>query len=157
MNVQAHPTTIIAVDPESRQRSMIVEIHPEIGGEAPDRVIGAFERRMFDRNVRVGLIVTPAWTYVVRDLLKSMSFDDNEFDVSKVETPLLLQAATLGPPKTGGAFSRQVLTWLEAIAGAWSSFLPSEAVPAMVPEVIGNLAQAHFEQWDDVLEAGDAA
>lgn len=157
MNAQAHPTTIIVVDPESGQRSMIVEVHPEIVGEVPDQGIRVFEQRMFDRNVRVGLVFTPAWTYVVRDLLNSMSFDDNKFDVSKVETPLLLRAATLGPPRPGSAFSHQVVRWLEAIAGAWSSFLPSEAFPAMVPEVIGNLAQAHFEQWDDVLKAGDAA
>jgi hypothetical protein len=34
--------------------------------------------------------------------------------------------------------------------------LPPDAVQFMVPEVIGNLAQANLEQWDDVLGPDDA-
>jgi hypothetical protein len=158
MNSPGHPTTIIAVDPESRQRSMLIEIHPEIDGEPEESDVRTFEHRMFDRNVRVGLLVTRAWTYVVRDLLKAMDFAHNDFDLSKVETPLLLRAAGLGLPKSSESFSRQVLRWLDAVAGSsWSSFLPREAVPVMVPEVVGNLAQANFETWEGVLEPGDAA
>ena len=35
--------------------------------------------------------------------------------------------------------------------------LPPEVFPAMVPEVVGNLAQARFEAWDRALEADNAA
>lgn len=157
MHADLHPTTVIALDPESRQRCLIAEVHPELDGGASEQALKAFQARLFERNVRVGLVFTRGSTYVIRDLLKSMRLADNSFDVVEIDTSLLLEAASLGTPKRGDAFSQQVLTWLAAVAGSWSSFLPSQALPAMVPEVVGNLAEAHFEQWNNVLEADDAA
>jgi hypothetical protein len=155
MTAMLHPTTFLALDPETGQRSLLAEVHPEVAAGAEEAPMPAFQRRMFDRNIRVGLLVTPTWTYVVRDLLRSMDLTTNEFAVDRLATAPLLAAAGL-KPGIGPDYSRQVLTWLEAVAGSWHSFVPHDAVSIMVPEVVGNLAQAHFEVWDDVLGEEDA-
>ena len=46
----------------------------------------------------------------------------------------------------------QVKHWLEAVAGSWSTFIPDEALPMMLPEMVGRLAEAHLEELDDVLD-----
>lgn len=155
MSDATHPTTILAVDPETGQRSLLVEVHPEVGGGNEEAPLREFQRRLFERNIRVGLFVTPTWTYVVRDLLRSMVFETNKFEMDRVTSSTLLTAVGL---KAGSVveYWRQILTWLEAVAGSWYSFVPHEAVSMMVPEVVGNLAQAKFEVWDDVLAPEDA-
>jgi hypothetical protein len=155
MTEATHPTTILAVDSETGQRSLLVEVHPEVSGGNEEAPLHEFQRRLFDRNIRVGMFVTPTWAYVVRDLLRSMDFETNKFATDRITSSTLLTAAGL---KAGGDvdYWRQILTWLEAVAGSWQSFVPHEAVSLMVPEVVGNLAQAKFEVWDDVLAAEDA-
>jgi hypothetical protein len=149
------PRTFIAMDPETRQRSLIAEAHPELVGEPSAEDLRAFERRLFDRNIRVGLFMAPSSTYVVRDLLTSMDFPDNTYDQTRIDTPVLLRAAGLSGRASAESFNQEVERWLEALSSSWSSSLPHEAVPVMVPEVVGNLVQTHIESLDDILVTGD--
>ncbi len=85
-----------------------------------------------------------------------MDFATNKFETGQISSSKLFTATGL---KAGGLvdYWRQILKWLEAVAGSWHNFVPHEAVSLMVPEVVGNLAQAKFEVWDDVLAAEDTS
>lgn len=149
-------TTFVAVDPQTGERSLIAEVHPDLDRDPSEGELRAFEQRMFDRNLRAGLCVTRATVVVVRDLLSAMEFATNSFDRQAVSTRDLLAAAGLRPNAVGPNFVRQVQTWLEAVASSWSAVIPAEAIPLLVPEVVGNLAQANLETWQGALEPDDA-
>jgi hypothetical protein len=148
--------TIAAIDPKTGARGLLVEVHPERAA-VDDAMLEAFCRRLFNRNVRVGLLMTPSQTVVVRDMLTAMQFARNRFEEETIDTPTLLLHARLGAPARGDRFVSQVRTWLEAIGGSWYSFLHDSAVGVMVPDVVGHLVEADLETWDGVLEAHDAA
>lgn len=148
--------TIAAIDPLSGSRGLLVEVHPDLG-EVPDTALRPFMERLFRRNVRVGLVVTPAQTIVLRDTLSSMQFVDNRYARVRLDTNVLMSHARLGAPRSGELFLSQVLTWLEAVGSSWYTFLHESAVQAMVPDVVGNLAGATLETWEGLLESHDAA
>jgi hypothetical protein len=148
--------TIAAIDPMSGSRELLVEVHPEVE-EVSDATLHAFAERLFRRNVRVGLVMTPAQTVVLRDTLSSMQFADNKYARARLATEVLMRHARLGAPRGGEHFLSQALTWLEAIGSSWYTFLHESAVSAMVPDVVGNLAGATLETWDGLLESHDAA
>lgn len=132
------PQTLIAVDPGTGRRGLLVEVHPDAPAQADAGVLAAeLSRRLFDRSIRVGLIFTPTQTLVVRDRVTETSYSSNRFDVVAVPTAELLAFARLGAPRAGTAFYEQVRTWLEAVGSSWYSFLWPEAAPAMVPDVVG--------------------
>lgn len=145
-------STIVANDPQRGAQNLLVEVHPGLG-EVPSSVIGAFTRRLFEGFTRVGLVVTPVKTLVVRDTLSSMGFADNHYDVRDLETGLLFEAARLGAPKQDEFFVLQVMQLLEAIGESWYTNLHPSAVEAMVPDVIGNLVDTELER----IETPDAA
>lgn len=150
--------TIIAVDPTTGRRGLLVEVHPDAAAQGDATPLAdRLKRRLFDRSIRVGLVFTPTTTLVVRDLLSTMEFDPNRFEVRSVPTADLLEHAGLGAPRHGDVFFEQVRTWLDAVGSSWYSFLSPKAAPAMVPDVVGHLAQANLESWDGLLERGDAA
>ena len=152
------PRTLIAVDPATGRRGLLVEVHPEATAQADPRGLAAdLSRRLFERSIRVGLLFTPTTTLVVRDRVTETSFSANRFDIDAVATGELLGFAQLGAPRIGAGFYEQVRTWLEAVGSSWYSFLLPSAAPAMVPDVVGHLAQANLETWDGLLERGDAA
>lgn len=152
------PQTFIAVDPGTGRRGLLIEVHPDAPPQADARILADdLKRRLFDRSIRVGLVVTPTQTLVVRDRVTETNFTANRFDVVAVQTAGLLAAAGLGAPRPGAAFQEQVRTWLEAVGSSWYSFLWPAAAPAMVPDVVGHLARADIETWDGLLERGDAA
>lgn len=134
-----------------------MEVH---GGEVsspPSRELAELTRRMYERNVRVGLLVTPLRTFVVRDLLTSVQYARNRYVSDSVPTMLLLETTgAKQPAEDEDALTEQTLRWLEGAAAAWDSFVPAVATPTFVPEVVGQLAQSDFEVWDDVLGARDA-
>jgi len=149
-------TTLAAIDPSTRRRGLLAEIHPEIVGKPPESIIKDFCERLFLRNIRVGLLVTPMVTLVVRDRLRSMRFSRSEYDVVTLETQSLLDVAELGTASKDEGLGKQIHKYLAAVAASWSSFVPSDAIPAMIPEVVGELAQVDFEVWNGVLEESDA-
>ena len=148
--------TIAAIDPSTRRRGLLVEVHPQLRDEIPPDVVNAFGRRLFERNIRVGMLVTPIKTLILRDLLRAMQFTPDEFAIGSVSTQALLNAGELGLAATDERLAQQVLDYLTAVAASWSTFLPTEAIPLMIPEAVGELAQADFELWDGLLEAQDA-
>ncbi len=108
---------------------------------------------MFMRNIRVGLVVTREQTMVVRDTLSSMSCLTNVYAREKLATADLFAGARI---RNGGQsesdFVACVLQMLEAIGSSWYSSLHPSAIPAMVPDVVGNLAQAKLEVSNGLLE-----
>ncbi|MEO7034423.1 MAG: hypothetical protein ABI548_11020 [Polyangiaceae bacterium] len=150
--------TIAALDPLTGTRALLVEVHRELTSPS-HAVVAAFEERMFVRNVRVGLLVTPSKTLVLRDTLSSMQVPGNKYEVHEVQTADLLAGARVAVPveQSEEAFTRQVVQMLEAVGSSWYTFLHPSAVTSMVPDVVGNLAQANLEVWDGVLEREDAA
>lgn len=149
--------TIAALDPTTGTRGLLVEVHPELDAPPLD-AIQSLEERMFLRSIRVGLLITPTRTVVLRDTLSSIDLHDNRYETHELSTEDLFAGAKVGPAALSeAAFTQQVVRMLEAIASSWYSFLHPSAVPAMVPDVIGNLAQANLEVWDGLLERNDAA
>jgi hypothetical protein len=148
--------TIAAVDPLTQSRGLLVEVHPELGS-IPAHIRQAFMRRLFERSIRVGMIVTPEVVEVIRDGLTSMEYRKNEFTGEQVKTEALLRRAEQGTPREGREFVEQVRGWLDAVGSSWFSFLDDSAVGCMVPDVVGHLANAKLETWDGILETHDAA
>ena len=146
----AEPATFVALDPRTQERTLLVEVHPELFDQPPETLLEAFQQRLFDRNIRVGLFVTPSATVVVRDTLSSMEYRKNEYDRGSINTDSLLRVVP-----ANDEFASRVRTWLDAIAGSWHSFLPHEAVPLMVPDVVGNISEATFQEWSGVLGPDD--
>ena len=133
-----------------------MEVYPTLAA-IPEAVVQPFADRLLRRNIRVGLVVTPTETVVVRHALTGAQLGSEKYSVARLATDALLVRAGLGSPPAGEPFVRQVSTWLEAIGSSWYSFLHESAIPSMVPDVVGNLAGADLEIWDGLLEAYDAA
>lgn len=152
------PSTISALDPVTGTRGLLVEVHPELTQVASD-VVRAFSERMFLRNIRVGVIVARGDTVVLRDTLSSMQFRDNRYEQHELDTDALFTGAKITAHRSlpDPEFVKCVVRMLENIASSWYSFLHESAVPSMVPDVVGNLAQANLEVWDGLLERHDAA
>ena len=149
-------TTLAAIDPNSRRRGLLVEVHPELSEPVPSNILRDFCERLWLRHIRVGLLVTPDDTLVVRDRLSSRQFSADEYQVNALKTQTLLDAAQLGDARRDDELGRQFLEYLTAVAASWSRFLPSEAMPVMIPEVVSEIAKADFEAWDGPLEESDA-
>jgi hypothetical protein len=150
--------TILAVDPATQHRGLLVEVYTESLPE-PDlqQALAGLERRLFDRSIRVGIVATPEIVLVVRDEVTELTLTANRFRVRTAPTANLLEHAGLGKPRPGAAFMLQVRRWLEAIGSSWYSFLWPDAAPAMIPDVVGHLAQAELEEHDGLLDQVDAA
>ncbi len=146
--------TYIAFDPRSGRREVIVEVRPDLANGAVQKDLESFERRLFERHVHSGLLVTPDTAYFVRDTLATMDFSPRSYDVQNMSTEVLFSRVH-GGVSEGEALYGQVKTWLDAVAGSWSTFVPDEALPFMLPEMVGRLAQSNVEERDDVLDPGD--
>jgi hypothetical protein len=147
--------TFIAFDPRSGKREVIVEVKPELGNDVSSDELDQLKRRLYDRHVNAGLLVTPDKAYFVRDTLASLEFSTTSYEVQELATATLLSRLRAGPVAEGEGLYAQVKLWLSAVAGSWSTFVPDEALPMMMPEMIGGLAESHVEEWYDVLDAGD--
>jgi hypothetical protein len=64
--------TYIAFDPRSGKRKVIVEVRPDLAGGASGTDLERLERRLYDRHLHSGLLITPETTYFVRDMLLSL-------------------------------------------------------------------------------------
>lgn len=149
--------TIAALDPQTGSRDLLVELHSDVEAISAN-VRRSFAERLFLRNVRVGMIITPVQSEVLRDRLSSMDFSDSKYEVRPLNTRLLFAGAKVGEPRPDEAtFVRQVVQLLEAVGSSWYTFLHPSAVEAMVPDVVGNLAGANLEILDGLLNTHDAA
>ena len=144
--------TFIAFDPRSGKREVIVEVRPDLDRATPDD-LKHFQRRLYDRHVHAGLLITPATAYFVRDTLASLEFSPKSYEVQPLATETLFSRIRVGTVATDEGLYAQVKLWLDAVAGSWSTFVPDEALPMMLPEMIGGLADSRVEEWDDVLDA----
>jgi hypothetical protein len=145
--------TFIASDPRSGRREVIVEVRPELTGGANAHDLEPFERRLYDRHVHAGLLITPGVAYFVRDTLAELGFSPGSYDVKELPTATLFRMMHRGIVTLGEDLYTQVRSWLRAVAGSWSTSVPDEALPMMLPEMVGGLAEAQLEEWDDVLDA----
>ncbi|HRI63810.1 MAG TPA: hypothetical protein PK156_06215 [Polyangium sp.] len=150
------PQTIIVIDPKTRRRALLIEIHPDMQRPSPED-ISAFRGRMFDRNIYAGMMVTPEIVLVELDQFNQVGFHASNYDERELRTAELFTSARVGSPRRGEQFYHQVRLWLNVIESSWFSLLQPEAIEAMVPEVVGSLHEAELSTWDHVLEADDAA
>jgi len=150
--------TILAVDPATHHRGLLVEVYAESMPE-PDlqAALAGLERRMFDRSIRVGLVATPEIVLVVRDQVTDLAFTASRFRVLRTPAVNLLEHAGLGKPRPGPTFVGQVRRWLEAIGSDWYTFLWPAAAPAMVADVVGHLVHVDLDEYDGLLDQVDAA
>ena len=145
--------TFIAFDPRSGKREVIVEVRPDLQDDAPPNDLERFQRRLYDRHVHAGLLITPGTAYFVRDTLASLEFSPQSYEVQPLATATLFSRIRVGAVATDEGLYAQVKLWLDAVAGSWSTFVPDEALPMMLPEMVGGLAESRVEEWDDVLDA----
>jgi hypothetical protein len=144
--------TLLGTDPKSRASGILIEIHPELE-DLPASMLSDFYARLFDQHMYAGLVFTQTTTYVVRDLVTSVGFKENRFDVKPLDTAVLFDRAGVGrPARDAHRFLGQVREWLEAVDISWYRALPDEAVRIMVPNVVGNIMGAEIELRDGVLE-----
>jgi hypothetical protein len=143
--------TFIAFDPQSGRREVIVEVRPDLE-TASGADIEALERRLYERGIHSGLLITPSTAYFVRDTLGTLAFSASSYEVRELPTEVFFSRTHGGEVEGGEALYAQVKVWLDAVSGAWSTFLPDEALPFMLPEMVGRLAQSKVEEWDDVLD-----
>lgn len=147
--------TFIASDPRSGKREVIVEVRPDLLDVQPEEDLARLERRLYDRHVHAGLLITPGTAYFIRDTFASLEFSPQSYEVQELPTATLLSRINPGAVAADEGLYAQVKLWLDAVAGSWSTFVPDEALPMMLPEMVGGLAQAHVEELDDVLDAED--
>lgn len=151
------PWTIAAIDPDTRLRTVLAEIHGEIAEPTP-RLLRDLRRRMYDRVIDTGLFLTPRLTTVTQRRVLNGPFREDDFTRADLGTGELFRDAELGAPKAGEAFLLQARSWIETIASSWPSFLGDTAKRVLVPWVVGTLSKAdRFETWDDVLDVEDAS
>jgi hypothetical protein len=134
---------------------VIVEVRPDLLDGAAAGDLEPFARRLYDRHVHAGLLITPKLAYFVRDTLAKLEYSPHSYDVKELPTTTLFRVTHQGVVAPGDGLYAQVRTWLDAVAGSWSTFVPDEALPMMLPEIVGGLAQARLEEWDDVLDAAE--
>lgn len=151
------PRTFIAYDPRSNRRGVIVEVRPDLIRGATDADVQRFLRRLFETRVSSGLLVTPSLTYFVHDTFATLEFSAQGYEVGSLDTDVLFSRLPDGGVCAGEALYGQVKTWLDGVAGSWSTFVPDEALPFMLPYIVGGLADSNLEEWDDVLDLDDAA
>jgi hypothetical protein len=143
----------IAFDPRSGKREVIVEVRLDLLDGATEDDLTRFQRRLYDRHVHMGLLITPATAYFLRDTFASLEFSKASYEVQSLATATLFSRIRAGMIATDEELYAQVKLWLDAVAGSWWTFVPDEALPMMLPEMVGGLADSHVEEWDDVLDA----
>lgn len=130
---------------------MIVEVRPDLSRGAAKSDIDSLKRRLYERRVYSGLLITPARVYFLRDTLATLAFSTASYEVNELATEVLFRRTGDGGV-VGDALYAQARRWLEAVAGSWSAFAPDEALPFMLPEMVGRLAHAEIEELNDVLD-----
>lgn len=143
------PWTVIAKDRESRQSRLLMEVHPDMNESTASSSLDDFKKRMYDNGFRIGLLINQGDVHVVRDLLRSVKFKASDFNSESISIQALLGAPTRTP-----ALRREVMQWLEGMSTSWNNTLSDAACSVMVPEVVGNLAEAEFEELDGMLSVG---
>jgi hypothetical protein len=146
--------TFIAFDSASGCREVIIEVHPELD-QVSNNEIEKLELRMYDRRIHLSMLITPKLTYFVQDKFKTLEFSPTSYDAKNLDTQVLFRQTNHGHVIHGEGLYTQVELWLDAVSGSWSSFIPDEALPFMLPEMVGALASSNFEKWDRLLEEGD--
>ena len=145
------PRTFIASDPRTGKHEAVIEVRPDLLGGATEADLAQLERRLYDRHIHAGLLVTPETAYFVHDSFKSLEFSSESYEVERLPTPRLLSRLHAEVERGEGLYL-QVRQWLDAVSRAWWSAVPDEALPMMLPSMIG-LAQADLEEYGDVLDA----
>jgi hypothetical protein len=144
--------TFIASDPRTGKREAVIEVHPELleGAGAPD--LEQFERRLYEHRLHTGLLITPATAHFVQDSFRSLDFSPDSYEVTPLATSTLWSRVH-GGVEHGEGLYLQARRWLEAVSQSWWTFVPDEALPMMLPAMVGALAQADIEEYRDVLDA----
>jgi len=147
--------TYIASDPRSGKREVVVEVRPDLPPDVDAQDLENLKRRLYERHIHMGMLVTPTTAYFVRDRFLSLDFSPDSYEIQKLGTSTLFSRIERGQVASGDGLYAQVKLWLEAVTRSWWTFVPDEALPMMLPEMVGGLAQADLEEWDELLDAAE--
>ena len=139
--------TIVAFDSRSGDRTLIAEVHPHIDDIPSKEELRAFENRLFDANVRTGLLITSTHFVVVRDKLTSMEQRDNRYKEIPLESRQLFIRAGSEVMNQRSDIDK-ILVYLKILPHIWSRCLSADALEAFMPDVVGPLYEAEFEVFD---------
>lgn len=139
--------TFIASDPESGRSAFLIEVRPDLR-EASPAELDRFKLALYDERIHSGLLIALEQAYFVRDRLTTLGFDAASFEVEPLATPILFERTHGGEVEFGNALYGQVKEWLEQVSASWWNSIPDEALPLMLPEMVGRVTGADFEEAD---------
>ncbi len=145
--------TFIASDPRSGRTDVIVEVHPELMTGAPEADLEALKHRLHERHVDVGLLVTPAETYFIHDKLVTLEFSKETYETEQLSTEVLFRRIGGGGVAYGDGLYAQTRLWLEAMSRNWRTAVPDEALPLVLHNLVGRLAEAEIDGLNELLWA----
>jgi hypothetical protein len=143
--------TFIATDPHLGRRDVVVEVHPNWWDTTSKAQLDAFARRLYDQRALTGILITPKSTCFFRDNFQSLDFSEQTYNIDTIATTTLFSRMYQGQVYDGEALCMQAKQWLQAVADAWFNAVPDEALPFMLPEIIGGLAGVELEEYNGVL------
>ncbi|WP_437762488.1 hypothetical protein WMF27_46090 [Sorangium sp. So ce281] len=143
--------TFIASDPRSGKHEALIEARPDLLDGAGPADIERFKHRLYDRHIHAGLLVTPRTAHFISDRFTSVEFSGESYDVKVLSTGKLFSRIAHDVEHGEGLYV-QVRRWLEAVGRSWWSSVPEEALPMMLPAMIG-LSEADLEEYEDLPDA----
>lgn len=146
--------TFIASDQQTGQRKYAVEARPDLDEGEGLAELEQFKRRLYDGRIHAGLLITPKTARFVSDTFKSLEFSSDSYEVMELPTETLFKRVH-EHVEPGEAFYLQVRKWLDAVNRSWWRFVPDEALPMVLSDVIGGLAHADLGEYGDVLDAAE--
>lgn len=132
------------LDPKSDNVMLLARI---LEAPATDANLHDFKAEMAEHGVRLGILLDPDQVQVVRDPLKSVELDLDDFEiVGAHSTRGLFEHARLGPPGPNPAFEQQARHWLSQLATSWFDSILPEAAPDFIPSVVGLMIDAPIRE-----------
>lgn len=151
--------TYLAVNPNNGDPNVIIEVHPDLPDGADEVAhLEPLKRRLYHERLPAGLLVSPKFVYVVRDTFKSLNFDPKDsYKVDRIITKVFFSQIYDGRTPIEQILYSQTKRWLEMMSQSWSTAVPDEAVPFVLPELVGGLADTEIVEVDGLLNIEDAA
>lgn len=148
--------TFIASDPQSGRRELLIEVRPDLA-TATQADLDRIKRALYDERVHSGLFITLERAYFIRDRLSSLEFVADSFEVGELPNTILFERTHQGRVEAGDALYGQVKEWLADVSRSWWRFVPDEALPLILPEIVGRITGAAFEESDRAFGSEDYA
>lgn len=132
------------LDPKSDNVMLLARI---LEAPATDANLDGFKAEMAEHGVRLGILLDPDQVQVVRDPMKSVELDLDDFEIVGAHpTADLFEHARLGSPRPSPAFEQQARQWLSQLATSWFDSILPDAAPDFIPSVVGLMIDAPIRE-----------